>query len=154
MARLNIKALVGAGDKIGRAMLPLIVVGVIANILWPELFSVGGPGQTLFVISVAVLAVGVVFWLWSVVLILTRVPKHELITNGPYALVKHPLYTAVGLLVLPTLGFLLNTWLGLVIGVALYLVSRRYAPAEEESLASEFGPEWDAYVARVMLPWV
>lgn len=33
---------------------------------------------------------------------------------------KHPLYTAVALLVLPWLGFLLNTWLGALVGVVPY----------------------------------
>jgi hypothetical protein len=37
---------------------------------------------------------------------------------------KHPLYTAVALLVVPWLGFLLDTWLGAVIGEGLYLASR------------------------------
>ena len=72
-------------------------------------------------------------WIWSVVLILTRVPRGELITSGPYALVKHPLYTAVAVLVLPWIGFLFNTWLGALIGVALYIGSRIFAPAEEAS---------------------
>jgi Isoprenylcysteine carboxyl methyltransferase (ICMT) family. len=44
---------------------------------------------------------GVTIWIWSVVLILTKVPRGELITSGPYALVKHPIYTGVALLVLP-----------------------------------------------------
>ncbi len=154
MRQTGLKALVGSGDKIGRAVLPVIVIGVVANVLRPEFFSVGGPSETLRLVSIGVVAVGVVFWLWSVVLILTRVPRHELITTGPYGLVKHPLYTAVGLLVVPAFGFLLNTWLGLAVGVVLYLASRRYAPAEEDSLASEFGAEWDAYTAHVRLPWV
>ena len=58
------------------------------------------------------------------VLILTNVPKGELITGGPYAIVKHPLYTAVALLVIPWIGFLSNTWLGAGIGIALYVGSR------------------------------
>lgn len=152
--RVGVKALVGAGDKIGRALLPVVILGVVANVLWPGFFAVGGPSDTLRTVAIAMLAVGVVFWLWSVVLILTRVPKGELITTGPYALVKHPLYTGVGLLVLPSIGFLLNTWLGLVIGVTLYLASRRYAPAEEQRLAEEFGAEWTAYAEHVKLPWV
>jgi protein-S-isoprenylcysteine O-methyltransferase Ste14 len=48
---------------------------------------------------------------------LRKVPRRELITNGPYAIVKHPLYTGVALLVLPWIGFISNTWLGAVIGV-------------------------------------
>ena len=100
------------------------------------------------------LVAGVGTWLWSVVLILTHVPRGELITSGPSALVKHPLYTAVALLVIPAIGFLLNSWLGLVTGVVMYLASRRYAPAEERELAETFGAQWDEYSARVKMPWL
>jgi protein-S-isoprenylcysteine O-methyltransferase Ste14 len=54
-----------------------------------------------------------------VILILTKVSRAELITDGPYAVLNHPLYTTVALLVLPWLGFMLNTWLGAVIGVVM-----------------------------------
>ena len=97
---------------------------------------------------------GVIAWAWSVILILTLVPKHELITTGPFALAKHPLYTGVGLLVLPWAGFLLNTWLGVVIGAALYVGSRTYARGEEEALAKTFGAEWDQYRSHVIIPWL
>jgi protein-S-isoprenylcysteine O-methyltransferase Ste14 len=98
--------------------------------------------------------VGVVLWAWSVVLILTKVRAGELVTTGPYSLVKHPLYTSVALLGLPWLGFLLDTWLGAVVGIAVYFASRLFAPAEEVDLADRFGPQWDAYCGRVKVPWL
>jgi protein-S-isoprenylcysteine O-methyltransferase Ste14 len=151
---LNVKALVGSGDRIGLVTLPFLVVGVVLNIAFPSLFTVGGPPTWLGVLSVLVLLVGVVNWAWCVYLLLTRVPRRELITNGPYAVVKHPLYTGAALLVLPWLGFLLNTWLGAAIGIVLYVTSRIFAPAEEGELAQTFGGVWDAYTAEVKLPWL
>jgi protein-S-isoprenylcysteine O-methyltransferase Ste14 len=69
-------------------------------------------------------------------------------------LVKHPLYTAVALIVLPWIGFLLNTWLGALIGIVLYIGSRIYAPAEEASLSATFGAKWDEYCSAVKIPWL
>ena len=151
---MNIKALVGAGDRIVKPVLPFLVIGVALNVLYPSVFGVGGPLPALKVAALVALVPGVVGWLWSVVLILTRVPKHELITGGPFALVKHPLYTAVSLLVVPAIGILLNSWLGVVIGLVMYLASRRYAPGEEETLSREFGDEWDRYATGVLAPWL
>jgi protein-S-isoprenylcysteine O-methyltransferase Ste14 len=54
------------------------------------------------------------------------------------------------LLVLPWLGFLLNTWLE---ARAVRRVSV-FAPAEEADLADRFGREWDAYCRRVKVPWL
>ena len=151
---VHLKALIGSGDKIALLTLPFVVVGLIANVMVPTLFDVGGPSDLLRAISIVVLIPGVTIWIWSVVLILEKVPRGELITSGPYALMKHPIYTSVALLVLPWIGFLLDTWLGASIGIVLYVASRTYAPAEEEALAATFGPAWEAYCATVKLPWL
>jgi protein-S-isoprenylcysteine O-methyltransferase Ste14 len=146
--------LVGSGHKVGLVALPVLIAGVTANILDPSLFQVGGPPPALGAVSLVVLAVGVVVWGWSVVLILTKVPRGELITTGPYAVVKHPLYTGVALLVLPWLGFLLDSWVGVLIGGALYVGSRLFAPEEEAELAERFGERWTHYQDGVWIPWL
>jgi protein-S-isoprenylcysteine O-methyltransferase Ste14 len=150
----TLKALVGSGERIGLLVLPFLVVGLALNILRPELFSVGGPSTVLRVLSIGVLIPGVTIWAWSVTLILTRVPRHELITSGPYSLVKHPLYTGVAFLVLPWVGFLLNTWLGALLGIVLYTGSRVYSPEEERALSETFGAAWAEYCRNVRIPWL
>jgi protein-S-isoprenylcysteine O-methyltransferase Ste14 len=152
--KTNVSALVGSGDKIGAFTLPFVIVGVLLNALYPSLFEVGGPPPALRVVSLIVLAAGLTVWAWSAVLILRKVPSGELITSGPYALVKHPLYTGVALLVLPWIGFLINTWLGAAIGIVLYVASRIFAPAEEAVLSETFGPAWDEYRNTVKIPWL
>lgn len=151
---MKLMILVGNGRKIGLLVLPFLVVGVVLNILFPSVFSVGGPPLFLIVISAVILIPGVVIWIWSVALILIKVPKKQLITNGPYALMKHPLYVGVALLVLPWFGFLLNTWLGVLIGIVIYIGSRLYAPEEEKILSKVFGASWDAYCNKVLIPWI
>jgi len=151
---MKLKVLVGSGDKIGLLTLPFLIIGLILNIMFPSVFNVGGPSTVLKAISIIILIPGVTIWIWSVVLILTKVPKKELITNGPYSLVKHPLYTGVALLVLPWIGFLFNTWLGLLIGIVLYIGSRIFSPEEEETLSKTFGTSWDEYCNKVKIPWL
>ena len=146
--------LVGSGDKVMLTALPFLVVGGILNLFFPSVFAVGGPTFAMEVVAAALLAVGLVVWAWSAILVLVRVPRGELITGGPFAVVKHPIYTGVALLVLPFGGLLLNTWLGIVVGAALYVGSRRFAPEEERELARAFGRRWDAYTRAVLLPWV
>jgi protein-S-isoprenylcysteine O-methyltransferase Ste14 len=151
---MRLTVLVGSGHRIMLLALPFFVIGLVLNILFPSWFSVGGPPLVLKVISIVVLIPGVTIWIWSVVLILTRVSKNELITNGPYSLVKHPLYTGVAFLVLPWIGFLLNTWLAVAIGIILYVGSRLFAPEEERTLSETFGAAWDEYCRKVKIPWL
>ncbi len=150
----TLKLLVGSGDKIGLTTLPFLLVGLGLNIAYPRMFRVRGPATRLRVISAVTLTAGMAIWIWSVVLILTKVPRGELITSGPYRLVKHPLYTGVALLVLPPVGFLLNTCLGAPIGIVLYLSSRHFSPEEEAELLKTFGPAWNEYRTTVMFPWL
>lgn len=105
-------ALIGSGDKIGLLILPFLLAGVVLNIVYPAAFDVGGPPPALRVVSIILLIPGLTVWVWSVALILGKVPRRELITNGPYSIVKHPLYTGVALLVLPWISFIFGTWLG------------------------------------------
>jgi protein-S-isoprenylcysteine O-methyltransferase Ste14 len=151
---MKLKVLVGSGDKIGLLTLPFLIFGLILNMMFPSFFSVGGPSTILMVVSIIILIPGITIWLWSVALILIKAPKQELITNGPYSLVKHPLYTGVALLVLPWVGFLFNTWLGILIGIVLYIGSRVFAPEEELILSKTFGAAWDEYCNRVKIPWL
>ena len=72
---------------------------------------------------------------------------HRLVTHGPYALVRHPMYVGG---VLAAVGALLifRTWTAALAALgALGLVRR--ARLEEEALAQEFGPVWEAYRRRV-----
>ena len=92
---MKLKELVGSGDKIGLFVLPFLVIGIILNSTNPFFFSIKKPHYYIILISVFFLVLGVVIWIWSVYLILTKVPKNELIIIGPYSVVKHPLYTGV-----------------------------------------------------------
>jgi len=151
---MKLKVLVGNGRKIGLLALPFLVSGVILNILYPAFFAVGGPPDPLAVVSVIFLAAGLIVWGWSVYLILTMIPQRKLITTGPYSLNKHPLYNGVALLVIPWVGLLCNTWLGILIGLVVYIGSRLFSPEEEQMLSKIFGKEWDKYSAGVKLPWL
>jgi protein-S-isoprenylcysteine O-methyltransferase Ste14 len=72
---------------------------------------------------------------------------HRLVTSGPFAYVRHPLYVAG---VLAELGALLlyRNWMTALLTLnALSLVKR--AAVEEEALAARFGDEWTRYTQRV-----
>jgi protein-S-isoprenylcysteine O-methyltransferase Ste14 len=154
VGRLPLKLLIGSGDKILLFTVPFLLAGVPLNALFRSFFEVGGPPLGLRVFAAAVLIVGATVWAWCIALILRKVPRGELITTGPYSIVKHPLYSAVALLVLPWIGFLCDTWLGAIVGAAMYLGSRIFAPAEETRMATTFGARWDEYRNAVKLPWL
>lgn len=150
---MQIKALVGAGDRIMALTLPFAVAGLAANILWPSAFrmGLGAPGT---ILGLVLVVTGVPLWLTAVAQILRDVPKGKLITGGPFRLMLHPIYTSVALLVIPGCGLFFDSWLGFALGAVLYLASRIFAPAEERDLARRFPEDYPAYRKRVLLPWL
>ncbi|HZU87450.1 MAG TPA: isoprenylcysteine carboxylmethyltransferase family protein [Anaerolineaceae bacterium] len=68
---------------------------------------------------------------------------HQLVTRGPFAIVRHPMYTG---LALAAFGGLLvyATWTTLLFAFFAPLVSVR-ARREEAALAAEFGEQWQEY---------
>jgi protein-S-isoprenylcysteine O-methyltransferase Ste14 len=72
---------------------------------------------------------------------------HRLITHGPYAIVRHPMYLG---LILSALGSLqlYQTWTTLAYAVLAALIMLR-ARREEQALAAEFGEAWQEYCRHV-----
>lgn len=73
--------------------------------------------------------------------------NQQLVTHGPFALVRHPMY--LGILLVSIGGILLyRTWTFLLL-LLQFLVLMVRARREEEALAAEFGGQWAAYRQRV-----
>lgn len=84
---------------------------------------------------------------WSIVA-RTR-EDHQLVTWGPFAAIRHPIYTALFAFML-AMALAFGHWRGLVLGVPLYWLGTWMRVAEEEKLLrAQFGAAYDAYAARV-----
>jgi len=107
-------------------------------------------------LGVALTILGIAFALWAMVtlgrhydLVLEVHQDHELVRRGPYSVVRHPLYTGLGLhfagACLATGNLLLIAGTLLVSYPAFYLRAR----AEERLLRDQFGAEYEKYAREV-----
>jgi protein-S-isoprenylcysteine O-methyltransferase Ste14 len=107
-------------------------------------------------VGVALSALGVAFSLWAMValgrhydLVLEVHEDHELVSAGPYSLVRHPVYTGLALhfagACVATGNLLLIAGTLLVSFPSFYLRAR----AEERLLRDRFGAEYDVYAREV-----
>src|SRR5579864_7896885 len=91
------------------------------------------------------------FWARNV----SRKADHRLIDTGPYALVRHPIYTGIILATLATalLKGTVVAWAGVVVMTCGWYVKARL---EERFLHGELGAAYDAYRARVpmLVPFI
>ena len=70
---------------------------------------------------------------------------HELVTSGPYAYVRHPIYTAMLLMMVGT-ALVVSTWEHLAVALPLFLAGTALRTRLEERLLREtFGERFEAY---------
>ena len=109
----------------------------------------------LFWIGAALTFAGLLFAVWARVHLgtnwsgtVTLKRGHELITSGPYALVRHPIYTG---LLLACLGSALarDEWRGVLALALVALALWRKLRHEERWMREQFGDAYGAYARRV-----
>jgi protein-S-isoprenylcysteine O-methyltransferase Ste14 len=84
------------------------------------------------------------------------VQDHELVTQGPYRIVRHPIYAAMFGKLLAT-NFAFGHWIGLPVAGSVFVIGTLIRiRAEERLLREAFGAEFEAYAQRVptFIPFV
>jgi len=132
------------------------LVGSIHRSSWWPL-----PASTVGEAALAVVAVVLAFassW-WSLRAVQTLgkqwtyearvIEGNELITQGPYAVVRNPIYLGMFGLMVAT-GLVFTTWWVLLIAVTAFLIGNQVRIRAEENLLREtFGSRFDDYARRV-----
>jgi len=122
---------------------------------WPVPSNVAG--EIILSTLAVVLAWGSNWWcLWSVQTlgkqwtVQARIVRgHELITGGPYGIVRNPIYLGMFGLLIAT-GLALSTWPALLSAVVVFLTGNQIRIRAEEALLREsFGSQFAEYAARV-----
>jgi protein-S-isoprenylcysteine O-methyltransferase Ste14 len=153
-----------------RSRAGIILQGVSYGIVWsvPRRFRpllASSPKLDVALMILAVVLAVLSVWLvmaavrqlgkeWS--LTARLVEGHRLVTTGPYALVRHPIYTGMAGMLLAT-GLTHSHLLTLLLGVVVFTIGTVVrVRSEERLLRAEFGAEFDAYARRVpaVVPWL
>ena len=109
-----------------------------------SVFAVGIAVASVWFVAAAVRTLGRQ-WTYAARLI----EGHKLITEGPYSVVRNPIYTGMFGMLIAT-GLALEHWIALLIAIPLFiagLVIR--VRSEEKLLRSVFGQEFEEYAKRV-----
>jgi protein-S-isoprenylcysteine O-methyltransferase Ste14 len=113
-------------------------------------------------LGVALTAAGLLFAIWARRHIgrnwsatVTIKKGHELVTTGPYALVRHPIYSGL-LLAMAGTALARGEWRGIVAVVIVFLALWRKLRLEERWMRERFGAPYEDYAKRVkaLIPFV
>jgi protein-S-isoprenylcysteine O-methyltransferase Ste14 len=107
-----------------------------------------------FTVLMAIWSVWFVMWgikvlgkQWSVGARL--IEGHKLVTEGPFRLVRNPIYSGMFGLLLAT-GLAVSHWIGLLTAIVVYAIGTFIRVRSEQKLLHEqFGAEFDSYARRV-----
>ena len=129
---------------------------VVISKYYDSIFLIGFmPDQVRTVLGTALIAVGIPFFIASVVMVNKAYNSDCLVTGGVFKCCRHPLYASWAVLMVPGIVLLVNSWLGLTAPVFMYVLLRILVRKEEEYLAEVFGSEYLAYKTRTpcILPY-
>jgi len=150
-------------EREGRAMFAVRVVLFFLLIAWLVLYAINPPWMGVLSApfpgwlrwaGFAVGLAGLALWMWTQAALgkewspqLQLRGEHHLVTTGPYARVRHPLYTAmlgwgVGV------ALVTANWVFVVLAVVVIVGMMARVPREEQMMIEEFGEEYRAYMKR------
>ena len=140
-------------------VLPLVVAGTLLAAPNLRLGPLDTPllqqTDVTFWVGAGLTVAGLLFAIWARHYIganwsgtVTIKDEHELVTTGPYALVRHPIYTGLLLALIGT-AFAVGQWRAVVAVVITVIAIVHKLRIEERWMLERFGEAYRAYCARV-----
>jgi len=134
-----------------------MVCFMLARTYFSSLFPMSQPVEAALAALTILIAIASIWFCLAAVrtlgkqwaLVARVVEGHELIMQGPYGIVRNPIYLGMFGLLLAT-GLAVSRWEGFLAGIALFLIGSELRIRSEEKLLREaFGVKFDEYARRV-----
>jgi protein-S-isoprenylcysteine O-methyltransferase Ste14 len=146
----------GAGPKIMISGAACAALGGVLSYSYPQYFIIRiVPYRILACAGIVLIAVGTPMAIWSVCAVIKAFAAGKLVTKGPYAWSRNPLYAAFILFVTPGIMLLFKSWLMLGTPLVMYVVFKLLIKTETDYLRAKFGDDFARYESSVneLFPW-
>lgn len=148
----------GIGPKLALMNLPYVILSLAVMQRDPEFLNLKAldcPWVRL--LGFIWLSIGFLFWISSAWVFLHDFKTGKLITRGPFALCRNPIYASMILFIIPALGIIFHSGLILSIALVLYIGFKIAIHGETILLKRTFGKEYEEYEESVSelfpIPW-
>lgn len=140
----------GIGPKLALLCLPYIILSFIVMFRYPEFFNLKFLDFTyLKVFGFVWLGIGVIYWISSAIFFLKNFKTGKLITNGPFAFCRNPIYSSIIVFLIPSLAVIFHSGLIFSISLVLYIAFKISIHGESRLLRRTFGEEYEIYEKSV-----
>ena len=156
-------------EPVGSRLLHMLPLMFAAYLLWADRIPVAFLNNRLFTwtpwqfwVAALVTAAGLGFTAWARIHLgrnwsgtVTIKQDHQLITSGPYALVRHPIYTGLLLAFLGS-ALAIGEWRGALAFAVAAIALWRKLRFEEHWMRQQFGDAYQSYAKRIaaLVPFV
>lgn len=102
----------------------------------------------LVIIGISFLVSGIALYVYSLSVFNRGYRNKQLVTSGPFSVVRHPIYAAWIFLICPGTVMFFNSWLMLLVPLVAYITFKVCIHNEEDYLKDEFGQAYLDYKSK------
>ena len=140
----------GIGPRLALLCLPYVILSVIVMVRYPEFFDLRFFDSSFIkVLGYVWLGLGMTFWIFSGIFFLKYFKAGKLITLGPFALCRNPIYSSIIVFIIPSLALIFHSGLIFSISLVLYIGFKISIHGESRLLRRAFGDEYNIYEKSV-----
>lgn len=140
----------GIGPKLALLCLPYVILSLIIMYEYPEFFDLKFlDSQHIKVLGFIWLGFGSIYWISSAIFFLKYFKSGKLITKGPFALCRNPIYSSIIVFIIPSLALIFHSGLIFSISLVLYIGFKISIHGESKLLMKIFGDEYEIYEKSV-----
>jgi protein-S-isoprenylcysteine O-methyltransferase Ste14 len=140
----------GIGPRLALICLPYIVLSLSVMYNYPQFLNLG----FLDLASVKLFAyfwlfLGISFWAYSAITFMRGFIKGRLITWGPYAFCRNPIYASVIIFIIPAFALIFHSGVLFSVALTLYIGFKLCIHGERIVLRKTFGEAYEQYEKSV-----
>lgn len=123
---------------------------VFINFRYPQYFVIKNmPYSVFIIIGIILLLIGIPLWIVSAKSILTGFKEGRLLIEGVYSIVRHPLYSAFIVFIVPGIVMFFRSWILFTVPIVMYITFKILIKKEEHYLEQKFGQLYLDYKSTV-----
>ena len=140
----------GIGPRLALLCLPYIILSLVVMNRYPQFFDLRFLDFAYVkVLGFIWLGAGIIFWIYSAIFFLMYFKTGKLITKGPFALCRNPIYSSLIVFLIPSLAIIFHSGLIFSISLVLYIGFKISIHGETRILRRIFGEEYEIYEKSV-----
>jgi protein-S-isoprenylcysteine O-methyltransferase Ste14 len=139
----------GVGPKFTVVSFVIALLISVIHFVWLAHVNIPLPRTLTLILGILLVIIGVPLFLVPGLTIDRYFEKGELATGGVYSYIRHPIYGSWIVFIIPGIVFLLNSLIGFLVPIFMYVAFKIFVLEEDRYLEEKFGQKFVEYKKNV-----